>query len=286
MKPSCFGEENRMAGSSHIKFDMSRREFFSRFGYGMGGMALAHLLGGPEKAMAALGESASAAGGILDAPHFAPKAKRIIYLFQSGGPSQLDLFDYKPLWNERTGEDLPASVRMGQRLTGMSANQASLPLAGSIFQFQRRGKSGAWVSDLLPYTAEIADDLCFVKSLHTEAINHDPAITFFQTGAQRPGRPSMGSTIHASRSPGCARLPDEFRSSLSPDCVRLPEELRSSLSTKGLSAGIEPSGSKRRIVPRWLPRSWATWSGPKSLNCRSPTLIWGRRSAPTTTREP
>src|SRR5207237_885795 len=133
--------------------------------------------------------------GILSAPHFPPKANHIIYLFRAGGPSQLDLFDYKPALNEHNGEDLPASVRMGQRLTGMTGYQATLPMAGSIFKFAQHGQSGAWVSDLMPWTAKLVDDLCFIKSLHTEAINHDPAITFFQTGAQLAGRPSMGSWL-------------------------------------------------------------------------------------------
>lgn len=170
---------------------MTRREFFGRFGLGLGGVALAQLFNG-----AANGAGmANPYEGVLTAPHFAPRAKRIIYLFMSGGPSQLDLFDYKPLLNERHGQDLPESVRMGQRLTGMSANQSVLPLAGSIFKFARHGQSGAWVSDLLPYTAKMVDELCVIKSLHTEAINHDPAITFFQTGSQMAGRPSMGAWL-------------------------------------------------------------------------------------------
>ena len=136
-----------------------------------------------------------ASGGVLKAFHFPPKAKRVIYLFMSGGPSQLDLFDYKPLLNQMNGKDLPESVRMGQRLTGMSANQATLPMAGSIFKFARHGNSGAWVSELLPHTAGIVDELCFITSLYTEAINHDPAITFFQTGSTIAGRPSMGSWL-------------------------------------------------------------------------------------------
>src|SRR5204863_4120220 len=127
--------------------------------------------------------SKSPFAGVLPAPHIPPRANRIIYLFMSGGPSQLDLFDYKPLLNKMNGQDLPASVRMGQRLTGMSANQATLPLAGSIFKFNQHGQSGAWMSELMPWTAKMADELCFVKSMHTEAINHDPAITFFQTGS-------------------------------------------------------------------------------------------------------
>ena len=124
-----------------------------------------------------------------------PRAKRVIYLFQSGGPSQLDLFDEKPLLRNMNGQELPASVRMGQRLTGMTAFQKAFPMAGTHFAFAQHGKSGAWVSELLPHTAGIVDELCFVKSLYTEAINHDPAITFFQTGSQQAGRPSMGAWL-------------------------------------------------------------------------------------------
>lgn len=127
--------------------------------------------------------------------HHPPKAKRIVYLFMSGGPSQMDLFDYKPQLNRDHGIELPESVRRGQRLTGMSGNQASLPVAGSKFKFSQHGESGAWISDLLPHTAAIADDLCFVKSVYTEAINHDPAITFMQTGSQIAGRPSLGAWL-------------------------------------------------------------------------------------------
>jgi hypothetical protein len=164
---------------------LGRRSFLGRCGMGLGAAALWGLLD----------RDAFASRGILDGPHHAAKAKRIIYLFMSGGPSQHDLFDYKPLLNQMNGQDLPASVRMGQRLTGMSANQATLPLAGSVFKFARHGKSGAWVSDLMPWTAKAVDEICFVKSLFTEAINHDPAITFFQTGSQLAGRPSMGSWL-------------------------------------------------------------------------------------------
>ncbi|MCB1078582.1 MAG: DUF1501 domain-containing protein, partial [Verrucomicrobiae bacterium] len=167
----------------------SRREFLSRFGLGFGGIALADLMS-RQAAMANEGE-----GGILPATHFPAKAKRVIYLFMSGGPSQMDTFDHKPLLNEKHGEQLPDSVRQGQRLTGMSGNQTSLPLAGSPFAFSRHGECGAWVSDILPHTAKVVDDLCFVRSLHTEAINHDPAITFFQTGSQISGRPSIGSWL-------------------------------------------------------------------------------------------
>lgn len=164
---------------------ISRRDFLGRFGYGLGGMALGGLLS----------ENAAAEGAVLGQPHFAPKAKRIISLFMAGGPSQFETLDYKPTLNQRHGEDLPESVRNGQRLTGMSGFQARLPLAGSAFKFAQHGKSGAWVSELLPHTARIVDDLCIVRSMHTEHINHDPAITFCQTGHQLPGRPSMGAWL-------------------------------------------------------------------------------------------
>lgn len=168
--------------------EVTRRHFLAKLTTGIGGAALASLL--PQR----LAGAAAQAVTPLLANH-APKAKRIIYLFMSGGPSQQDLFDYKPLLNERNGEPLPESVRGGQRLTGMSGNQAVLPLAGSQFKFERHGQSGAWVSELLPHTAKVVDDLCFVKSLWTEAINHDPAMTFFQTGSQIAGRPSFGSWV-------------------------------------------------------------------------------------------
>tara|TARA_A100001037_G_C14856533_1_gene503210 strand:+ start:96 stop:737 length:642 start_codon:yes stop_codon:yes gene_type:complete len=159
----------------------TRRVFLSRASLGLGSVALSQLL--PQQVSS------------LTNPQFSPRAKRVIYLFQSGGPSQLDLFDYKPILNKRNGEELPDSIRRGQRLTSMSANQASLPLAGSTFQFKKEGQSGNWVSQLLPHTAAIVDDLCFIKSMYTEAINHDPAITFFQTGSQIAGRPSLGSWL-------------------------------------------------------------------------------------------
>jgi hypothetical protein len=123
------------------------------------------------------------------------KAKRVIYLFQSGAPSQLELFDYKPKLKEMLGKELPDSIRQGQRLTGMTATQTSFPLVPSKFEFKQRGQSGAWVSDLMPHVAKIADKLCFIKSMNTEAINHDPAVTFFQTGFQLAGRPSIGSWL-------------------------------------------------------------------------------------------
>lgn len=170
----------------------SRRQFLNRFGLGLGGIALAHLVN-PESVGLAAGGPANR--GALGRPHFPPKAKRVIYLFMAGGPSQLETFDYKPVLNQRQGENLPDSVRLGQRLTGMSGNQAVLPLAGSIYKFNQHGAQRAWVSELLPYTAKVIDDLCVVRSMYTEAINHDPAITFLQTGSQLSGRPSIGAWL-------------------------------------------------------------------------------------------
>ena len=167
----------------------TRRHFFGQAAAATGVAALASLLG-PQAAAA---EKSPAIGGLHGIPHFAPKAKRVIYLFQSGGPSQLELFDDKPLVREKHGTELPASIRMGQRLTGMTSGQKSFPLIGSKFKFAPQGQCGMQLSELLPHTAKVADHLCLVRSLHTEAINHDPAITFMQTGSQQPGRPSLGS---------------------------------------------------------------------------------------------
>lgn len=168
----------------------NRRKFLSRLSLGIGSVALGSLLI-PDLFSGKPDEEALMAG----LPHFAPKAKRIIYLFQNGAPSQLDLFDYKPKLQEMFGQDLPASIRMGQRLTGMTADQKQFPLAGTVFNFKQHGKHGAWFSELLPHIASVSDDLCIVKSMYTEAINHDPALTFFQTGAQVGNRPSMGSWL-------------------------------------------------------------------------------------------
>ena len=170
----------------------SRRDFLTRSGMGFGAIGLASLLN-PANLLSSLSEGG--ANGLPGLPHFAPRAKRVIYLLQSGAPSQIDLFDHKPLLNKMNGEELPESVRQGQRLTGMTAGQTSFPLAGSLFDFQQYGQSGAWFSELLPYHTGIADELCIVRSMYTEAINHDPAITFIQTGSQFPGRPSMGAWI-------------------------------------------------------------------------------------------
>ncbi|HRP05597.1 MAG TPA: DUF1501 domain-containing protein, partial [Opitutaceae bacterium] len=177
----------------HVNFNLSRRDFFGRFAMGVGGLALMNLLHRSARGNPQVGGGAGY--GTLRAPHFAPKAKRVIYLFMAGGPSQHDLFDYKPLLNKLNGQDLTESVRGRQRLTGMSANQARLPLAGAQFKFNQYGECRAWVSELMPNTARMVDDLCFIRSMHTEHINHDPAITFFQTGNQLPGRPAIGSWL-------------------------------------------------------------------------------------------
>ncbi|PAW74655.1 MAG: sulfatase [Pedosphaera sp. Tous-C6FEB] len=181
----------------------NRRRFLNRFGAGLGGFALAELLG--SKAVSA--PVSSLDRGILGSTHFAPKAKRIIYLFMSGAPSQLDLFDYKPLLNQRHGEQLPDSVRGGQRLTGMSGNQSSIPLVGSPFKFAQHGRAGTEFSELLPHTAGIADDLCVVRSMFTEAINHGPGVTYLQTGTQIAGRPSFGAWLSYGLGQENANLP-------------------------------------------------------------------------------
>lgn len=174
---------------------LNRRHFMSRLSLGLGSLALGNLLGCTGSVEASGSAPVMGIRGIMDKTHISPKAKRIIYLFQSGGPSQLDLFEYKPLLTKMHGEELPESVRMGQRLTGMTSGQSTKPLTSSLYSFKQHGQSGAWMSELLPHTSQIVDDLCFIKTMHTEAINHDPAITFFQTGSQQPGRPSMGSWL-------------------------------------------------------------------------------------------
>ena len=180
--PLCTGYESTVG--------MTRRHFLNSFGMGLGGIALSSLL----KPEALLGATNSR--GILGTSHFAPKAKRVIYLFQSGGPSQLDLYDPKPTLIKKHGTELPKEIRQGQRLTAMSGNQASLPLAGSPFKFIPHGQSGLEISDALPHVSRIADDICLVRSMHTEAINHGPGVTHMQTGSQFPGRPSIGAWLN------------------------------------------------------------------------------------------
>jgi hypothetical protein len=172
---------------------LTRRHFLGRAGTGLGTIALASLLNRDLLAKDR-GEHRLATGAAIDGfPNFAPRARRVIYLFQSGAPSQMDLFDPKPGLDRLHGSDLPDSVRMGQRLTGMTSRQERFPVAASRFRFAAFGQSGATLSELLPHTAGVADRLCFIKTMHTEAINHDPAVTFFQTGAQLAGRPSIGA---------------------------------------------------------------------------------------------
>ena len=159
---------------------LARRSFLAHSSAGIGSVALASLLNPGLRALET---------------HFPASAKRIVYLFMHGGPSQMDLFDHKPALVERAGMELPDSVRMNQRLTGMTANQDSFPVTPSLFDFAPQGESGATISELLPHLSTVADDLCFIKSMHTEAINHDPAVTYLQTGHQQPGRPSMGAWV-------------------------------------------------------------------------------------------
>jgi uncharacterized protein (DUF1501 family) len=171
---------------------MTRRHFFGRTATGIGLAALGSLLNpGLFSALAASEEKFP-----LKATHFAAKAKRIIYLFMAGGPAQMDLLDYKPTLEKLHGNELPASVRMGQRLTGMTSGQKSFPVVNSLFKFAQHGSSGTWVSELLPNIAKIVDDICVIKTVNTEAINHDPAITYIQTGFQQPGRPCMGAWLN------------------------------------------------------------------------------------------
>jgi hypothetical protein len=177
---------------------ITRRHFFGQGALGLGTAALASLMG--EQSRGATTDSKFAqpdrVGGLPSLPHFAPKAKRAIYLFMAGAPSQIDFFDHKPKLSDMFDKDLPESVRNGQRLTTMTSKQKRFPLAPSKFKFAQHGKSGAWISELLPHTAKMVDDLAIVKSLHTEAINHDPAITYICTGNQLPGRPSLGSWLN------------------------------------------------------------------------------------------
>jgi hypothetical protein len=173
---------------NELQLNLTRRSFFSRFGLGVGTAALASLLGES-------GFAEEKTGGLPGVPHFAPKAKRVIFLFQAGGPSQLELFDAKPGLEKFRAQNLPDSIRQGQRLTGMTAYQSNFPTAPSLYKFAQHGKSGAWLSELLPHTAKIADDISFIKSMHTEQINHDPAQTFALTGFQLAGRPSLGAWL-------------------------------------------------------------------------------------------
>ena len=185
-----------------FRLNVTRRHFLTKAGLGIGSAALGSMLFKDQ-----LFGSSDLASVPLGIAQFAPKAKRIIYLFQNGAPSQLETFDYKPLLNKMHGEELPESIRKGQRLTGMTSNQESFPLVGSTFNFAQYGQSGAWVSELFPHMASIVDEMCIIKSMHTEAINHDPALTFFQTGAQQGNRPSMGAWMSYGLGSENANLP-------------------------------------------------------------------------------
>jgi hypothetical protein len=178
--------------SLELTQELNRRHFLARSGVNLGALALGSLLQGDAARAASSKQAIGAQPGL---PHFAPKAKRVIYLFQSGAPSQLDLFDYKPGLAGKRGIELPESVRNGQRITTMTSGQKNFPVAPSVFKFAQHGKSGTWLSKLLPETAKVVDDLCLIRSVRTEAINHDPAITFVQTGSQLAGRPSMGAWV-------------------------------------------------------------------------------------------
>jgi hypothetical protein len=170
---------------NHAHATLARRQFLGRTATGFGTAALASLLN----------PQLFASSGSLSTLQFPAKAKRVIYLFMSGGPSHIDLFDYKPKLADYNTTELPGSIRMGQRITGMTAGQKSFPCAAPIFKFAQHGQTGAWISELLPHTAKIVDDIAIIKSMNTEAINHDPATTFLQTGAQQPGRPSFGAWL-------------------------------------------------------------------------------------------
>ena len=181
-----------MHPSDEAVLNETRRQFFAHGARGLGVAALASILG---KEMTGAPTSVQAVGGQAGLPHFAPKAKRAIYLHMLGAPPQIELFDYKPGMSAWFDKDLPDSIRKGQRLTTMTSGQTRFPIAPSIFKFQQHGQNGAWVSELLPYTAKMADDIAILRSLHTEAINHEPAITFLQTGFMIAGKPCIGSWI-------------------------------------------------------------------------------------------
>ena len=178
-----------MACESYYR-SLTRRDFFGQSARGLGVAALASLLGDSLR-----GDTTSALAIQKLLPHFAPKAKRVIYLFMLGAPSQIDLLDYKPGLDKLFDTDLPESVRKGQRLTGMTSGQARFPVAPSKFKFTQHGQAGTWFSEILPWTAKMADDLCVIKTMHTEAINHEPANSFINTGNMNPGKPCIGSWL-------------------------------------------------------------------------------------------
>ncbi|GAA4235547.1 DUF1501 domain-containing protein [Postechiella marina] len=182
--------------TKHLKFADTRRGFLKKASLGFGSIALSSMLG-PTGAFAnnLIGGNNSNIGGLLNGTHFPAKAKRVIYLFQSGAPSQIETFDYKPTLAKWHGKEIPPSVKGSQRNSGMVANQSSFPLVKSIYNFKQHGQSGTWISELFPHTAKMVDDICVINSMYTEAINHEPAVMFMQTGSQLSGRPSIGSWL-------------------------------------------------------------------------------------------
>ncbi|MEQ8849881.1 DUF1501 domain-containing protein [Botrimarina sp.] len=190
-----------------LRSAMTRRHFFARGAMGLGGAALWSLSHGSAAGGGAASPSPLSTGGLPGVPHFAPTAKRAIYLFTAGAPSQIDLFDYKPKMAEMFDKDLPESIRDGQRITTMTSGQSRLPIAPTKYKFARHGESGAWVSELLPNIAKLADEVTFVKTVNTEAINHDPAITYICTGDQQPGRASLGAWLSYGLGTANADLP-------------------------------------------------------------------------------
>ncbi len=212
----------------------NRRQFFGKAAKGLGGAALASMLGQSFFSQLARAAAVGDTDAITAAlPNFAPKAKRAIYLFMAGAPSQIDMWDYKPGLTARFDTDLPGSIRNGQRLTGMTANQTRFPVAPSIFKFAQHGKSGTWVSELLPWTAKVVDDLAIIKTVWTDAINHEPAITFIQTGNMNAGKPCLGSWV----SYGLGTLNENL-----PTFVVLTSKFSNKKNTQALSARLWSSG--------------------------------------------
>ncbi len=187
-----------------IQAQQTRRMFLENATLGLGAMALGTLASSDLHAQS---KGRNSIGGLVGLPHFAPKAKRIIYLFQSGGPSQMDLFDYKPKLAERFGEEVPKSIYPDERKTTMTSGQKSFPVAPTTMRFARHGEAGIWLGETLPHLAQVIDDVCVIKSMYTDAINHDPAATLFQTGSVIPGRPSMGSWVSYGLGSTNANLP-------------------------------------------------------------------------------
>jgi len=217
-----------------LKQRMNRRQFLARNANGLGKLALTSLIGESFLSQVARAMSTGDTSSLTASlPNFAPKAKRAIFLFMAGAPSQLDLWDYKPNLKAMFDKDLPASVINGQRLTGMTSGQARFPIAPTVFNFSQHGKSGTWVSELLPWTSKIVDDICLIKTIYTEQINHEPAITFIQTGNQNAGKASLGSWL----SYGLGSLNENL-----PTFVVLTSKFSHKTNVQALSARLWSSG--------------------------------------------